>query len=137
MTRTKRTYVDANVLIAGFRGDDASGASALRVLGDAERVFVASDFLRLEVQPKPGFHGRRSELAFYSAFFDAVAEWVTPSPALTAQAIALATRYDLTPLDALHVAAATIAAVDELVTLEKATKPMLRVSEIPEVSLYR
>ena len=58
--------------------------------------FVVSDDLRLEILPKPGFHRNRAEVAFCTAFYGAVAEWVTPSPALTARAIALATRYDLT-----------------------------------------
>jgi hypothetical protein len=48
----------------------------------------------------------------------------------------LASRYDLTPIDALHVSAAVIAGVDEFVTGEKDTKPMFRVQEVKVVSLY-
>ena len=45
-------------------------------------------------------------------------------------------RYDLTPIDALHVSAAVIAGDDELVTGEKDTKPMFRVQEVKVVSLH-
>jgi predicted nucleic acid-binding protein len=100
-------------------------------------VFVVSDYLRLEALPKPTFHRNDAEVAFYSAFFEAAFESVTSRPDLTAQAITLAIRYDLTPIDALHVSAAITADVDELVTLEKPSKPMLRVTEVPVVSIYR
>jgi hypothetical protein len=40
-------------------------------------------------------------------------------------------------MDALHIAAAIEAKADELVTTEKSTKPMHRVTEVKVVSLYR
>jgi len=133
----KRTYVDANVLISAFRGDEPSASVALAILGDPARAFVVSDYLRLETLPKPTFHKNDAEVTFYSAFFDAAIESVGSQQALTEQAITLAIRYDLTLVDALHVSAAITADVDELVTLEKPSKPMLRVTEVPVVSIYR
>lgn len=67
----KRTYVDACVLISAFRGDEPSASAALAVLGDPARVFVVSDYLRLETLPKPTFHKNDAEVTFYSAFFHA------------------------------------------------------------------
>jgi len=133
----KRTYVDTNVLISAFRGDEPSASVALAILGDPARAFVVSDYLRLETLPKPTFHKNDAEVTFYSAFFDAAIESVGSRQALTEQAITIAIRYDLAPVDALHVSAAITADVDELVTLEKPSKPMLRVTEVPVVSIYR
>jgi hypothetical protein len=42
----------------------------------------------------------------------------------------------MTPIDALHVGASAVAAVDELVTMEKPTKPMCRILEINVKSLH-
>lgn len=95
----RRTYVDANILISGFRGDQATAAAALAILGDPDRTFVISDYLRLETLPKPSFHRNQKEVEFLETFFGAAAEIVTSSPDLTARAIELATRYDLSPAD--------------------------------------
>ena len=132
----KRTYLDANVLIAAFRGSDEVAERALCVLDDPNRALVVSDFLRLEVLPKPKFYGREEEVAFMEAVFEAASEHVSSSDELTGKAVELASRYDMTPMDALHVGAAFVAGVDELVTLEKSSKPMCRVSEVKVVSIY-
>lgn len=131
-----RTYLDSSVLIAAFRGDSAVAVRALEVLDDPERQFVVSDYLRLEVLPKPTFLGRREEVLFMHAFLEEAAEDVPSSQELTGRAVSLASQYDMTPIDALHVGAAVTAAVDELVTIEKATKPMCRIREIKVVSLH-
>ena len=47
----------------------------------------------------------------------------------------LAGRHDLQPMDALHLAAADQADVDELVTMERPEKPLCRQTEVPVVSL--
>ena len=43
-----KTYVDANALIAAFRSDHPTADEALGILGDPDRSFVASAYLRLE-----------------------------------------------------------------------------------------
>ncbi|NMC19429.1 MAG: type II toxin-antitoxin system VapC family toxin [Thermogutta sp.] len=48
----------------------------------------------------------------------------------------MASKYDITPMDALHVGAAAVAGVDELVTMEKPTKPMCKVEEVMVVSIH-
>ncbi len=51
-------------------------------------------------------------------------------------AIEMSSKYDMTPIDALHIGAAAIAGVDEFITLEKPTKPICRVQEIKVESIY-
>jgi predicted nucleic acid-binding protein len=125
-----------NDLIAAFRGESDIAFRALEVLDDSERQFVISDYLRLEVLPKPTFLGRHEEVLFMRTFLEEAAEDVPSSQEVTGRAVNLASPYDMTPIDALHVGAAVTAAVDELVTVEKATKPMCRVREIKVVSLH-
>lgn len=132
----KRTYIDANVLIAAFQGEEQVARRALRVLDDPDRRLVVSDYLRLEVLPKPTFHKRREEIEFMQAVLDGAAENLSTSSDLTGRAIVLASKYDMTPIDALHVGAAEVAGVDELVTLEKPTKPMCKVTEVKVVSIH-
>jgi len=132
----KRTYIDANVLIAAFQGDEDTSRRAWIVLDDPERGLVVSDYLRLEVLPKPMFHRRQEEIEFMQTVLESAAEDVPSSKELTRQALDLAARYDMAPMDSLHVGAAVIARVDELVTLEKQTRPMLRVKEIRVTSLH-
>ncbi len=131
----KRTYIDANVLIAAFQGDERICRRAMEVLDDPDRRLVVSDFLRLEVLPKPTFHKRTEEVQFMNAVLENAAENVPCDSEVTEKAIKLASVYDVAPMDALHVGAAVTADVDEFVTLEKPTKPPCRVSEIKIRSL--
>jgi predicted nucleic acid-binding protein len=129
----KRTYLDANVLLAAFRGSESS--EALKVPDDPERLLLVSDFVRLEVLPKPRFLKQEKEVEFMEAIFE-VAESIPISPELTEKAIEFASLYDISGLDALHVGAAVSGKADELITLEKATKPMFRSREVRVVSLH-
>lgn len=129
-----RTYLDANVLIAAWNGDDDLRAWARAILDDPNRRFVVSDFVRLEVIPKPSFYHQRAELAFMQAILS-TAEHIPVSPELMKRALTLAGRYDLHPLDALHLAAAAEAGVNELVTFERPEKPMCRQTEVRVISL--
>lgn len=131
----KSTYIDANVLIAAFQGEEQIAQRALRVLDDPDRKLVVSDYLRLEVLPKPTFHKRQEEIEFMQAVFEN-AENVNTSSDLTGCALSMASKYDLTPIDALHIGAASVAGVDEFVTVEKPTKPMCRVKEVNVVSIH-
>ena len=101
MSKTK-TFLDANVLMAAYQGEDDLCKKAMRILEDAEREFIVSDYLRLEVLPKPTFYRLTEEVEFMQAFLDIASIQVISNPAITNQAIRLACRYDLHPLDALH-----------------------------------
>jgi predicted nucleic acid-binding protein len=132
-----RTYLDTNVLLFAFRGEESDCRRAMAVLSDPRRRFVISDYLRLEALPKPTFHQKYDEVQFMQAILDAAAERVPSDDRLVRQAIELARRYDLSPLDALHASAAVAAAVDEFITFEKPTKPLLKMQELKMTSLYR
>lgn len=131
----KRTYIDANVLIAAFQGEERISRRAMEVLDDPDRLFVVSDFLRLEVLPKPSFNKRTEEVQFMNAVLENAAENVPCNSDVIEKAIKLASIYDVAAMDALHVGAAITASVDEFVTLEKPTKPVCRISEIKITSL--
>ncbi len=134
--KMKRTYIDANVLIAAFQGEDQVAQRALQVLDDPNRKLVVSDYLRLEVLPKPTFHKRRIEIEFMQAVIDGATENLNTSSELTGCALVMASKYDMTPIDALHIGAAAAADVDEFVTMEKPTKPMCRVNEVKVISIH-
>ena len=132
----KRIYIDANVLIAAFQGEEHVAQRALRALDDPDLKLVSSDYLRLEVLPKPTFHRRQEEIDFMLEIFDGADENIDTSPELTRRALEFASKYDMSPMDALHVGAAAVAGVDELVTMEKQTKPICRVKEVNVVSIH-
>lgn len=93
--------------------------------------------MRLETLPKPRFHGFADEVAFIQGFLERCLDFVAIDNALVGQAEALATRYGLSPVDALHVSAALRGASDEFITLEKPNKPLCRIQVIRVVSIYR
>jgi predicted nucleic acid-binding protein len=130
------TFVDAGVLIAAARGIGWVAVRANQVLDDSRRSFASSPFLRLEVLPKAAFHKRIDEVSFYDSFFATVERWAEPDSALAASAQSLASRFGLSALDALHVAAALSVGADELLTTEKPQKPIHRVTVIPVRSLH-
>jgi hypothetical protein len=129
------TYIDANVLINAFRGTEPLGSRAMQVLDDPNRIFVVSNYLKLEVLAKPTFHKQELEIEFMNEVFDEARE-VSTSDSLTTQAITLAATYDMTPLDALHASAALIAKVDEFVTAERDTKPIFKVGGLKVTSIH-
>jgi predicted nucleic acid-binding protein len=130
------TFLDAGVLIAGARGEDADRERALEILADPERWFVASSFLYLEVAPKAAFHKRRVETAFYERFFRD-AKWVRDLDSIDAFARAEAEKHGLGAMDALHLAAAHVGGAGEMVTTEKRSKPIHRSSLVKVVYLYQ
>ncbi len=108
----------------------------MELLDDPDRALVVSDYLRLEVLPKPTFLKLQEEVEFMQTVFDNAAENIPTSPKLLNQAVELAGKYNLSPVDALHVSAALTAKVDELVTKEKSTKPICQVKEINVISWH-
>ena len=64
-----KTYLDANILIAGFRSDALGSRPALSVLGDPGRTFVASQYLRLDTLRKSFFLSARGRDSFHGGLF--------------------------------------------------------------------
>ncbi len=122
----KRTYVDSCLLLAALKGESELGRRALEILDDPSRTLVLSEAVRLEVMPKPIYEKRNEETDFYQAVFD-VAECHAWSLGALQHAKALAEQHGIAAMDAIHVAHALEAQVDEFVTAEKSSKPMFRV----------
>jgi len=123
------------VLIAAVRGKEEVARRAMEILDAPDRAFTSSEFVRLEVLPKALFHGNRDEAVFYDTFFAAVEVWAPPADCVDL-AFKTAERYNLSALDALHVAAALASATDEFVTTEKPNKPLHAVSGLRVTTLY-
>ena len=130
-----RTFIDSGVLIEAFRGSSATAVSALAILNDVNREFVTSEFVRLEVLPKPVFHRRVLEVAFYNAYFATVAQSAPITRALIRLALRRAEEFGLSAVDALHVAAAETTGAVELVTTERPTSPLSRGTSIQVISI--
>jgi hypothetical protein len=130
-----RTYLDVGVLITAFRVDGEFGQRAMQVLDDKNREFASSVFARLELLPKTIYHQNTEETEFYEAFFDSVQYWAQDVEKLVRDSYEIGCRYGLSALDALHVAAALAVDAEELITTERRTKPMHRVSELRVVSI--
>jgi hypothetical protein len=59
-----RTFLDSGVLIAAARATGALGTRALAFFNDSERVFVSSDFVRLEIFPKAIYNKKPHFIGF-------------------------------------------------------------------------
>lgn len=118
------------MLIAAFRGNADVAHRALEILDDPARSFAASDFVRLEVLPKALFYQRSDEVAFYEAFFQEVDQWVKIDSLLINAAFGLAAEHGLSALDALHATAALRIGAAEMITTERSSTPLHRVTEI-------
>lgn len=130
-----RTFLDSGVLIAAVRATGERGIRALVLFNDAERVFVTSDFVRMEVLPKAIYYKRQAEVAFYERFFSTAAQVVQYSESLLIQAYTEACTVGLSALDALHIAAARASGAEEFLTTERPTSPLFRVTGITVTSL--
>ncbi len=134
----RRTFLDSGVLIAAARGTDEMALQALEILDDPNRAFVSSIFVKLEVLPKAVYNRFREEARFYESFFDNDVEfWVGFSDEMVEMAQQHAGKFGLGALDALHVAAAISAEVDEFITTEKPGKPLHRVKGIRVISIHK
>jgi predicted nucleic acid-binding protein len=130
-----RTYVDAGILITAARGVAPIAIKALEVLDDPNREFISSVFLKLEVLPKAMYYGNEAEVEFYKTFFDAVIDWADTLDRIVQEAFREACSAGLAAMDALHVASAASLGADELVTTERAKKPIHRTALVRVVSI--
>ncbi len=107
----------------------------MALLDDPGREFVTSDFLALEVMPKPIYNKRSAEVEFYDVFFQLIAIERASVGGLVEEAFKEASDNGLSAVDALHVVAAASLNAAELVTTEKPTKPLYRTSLVKVVAL--
>ena len=125
-----RTFLDAGVLIAAARGIGLIPVRAHAILDDADRTFVTSEYIRMEVVPKALYHRQSQEVLLYERFFARAVQIVPPSISLLQQAYTEACTFGLAALDALHIAAAKSCGAEEFITTERPTTPLFRVSGI-------
>jgi predicted nucleic acid-binding protein len=108
----------------------------MHILDDPDREFVTSDFVELEVLPKAIYNRKDDEADFYRTFIAAAQDIVRSSQALVTQAKAEAEQAGLSAVDALHVAAARFSRCDELVTTERPTSPLFRVTGLAIATIH-
>lgn len=109
---------------------------SLAVISDtANREFVCSDLVMLEVIPKPTYFGRAAEVRFYETFFTTVAIWMHFDARHFEDVYEEACRSGLSSVDAIHVVMATASGCDELVTSEKPTSSIHRTRLVRTVSI--
>lgn len=130
-----RSFIDSGVLIAAARGNTNLSFPTLRILTDGNREFASSAFVQLETLPKAIYHQQQDEADFYQSFFSGVTLWATQLDQIVQEGDRIASTYGLAAIDALHIAAALSVEADELITTEKTTKPMYRVTEIRVISI--
>ncbi len=131
-----RLFLDSGVLVAASRGRSPSSEPALALLENAANTFLTSPFVYLEIVPKARYNRRRAELQFYHAYFNS-AEWVRDIQTIFDEGVQIASRYGVGPMDALHIAAATLLKADQLVTVEKPGKSIYRVKSVKVAYLFR
>jgi predicted nucleic acid-binding protein len=130
------TYIDSGVLLSATNGAGLIAEKALEILSDSQRVFAASEFVRLEVSPKAVYHQQTEEYQFYEEFFNDVIYWANDLTYIVQESYKIASRYGLAAMDALHVAAAFSIGAEDLITTEKKTKPMHKVIGIKVISIF-
>ena len=129
------TFLDSNVLIAAHRGQAPERDSALAILKDRSRDFVASSFLYLETMPKATYFNRTAEIEFYQTYFDSVRIWINDADSVVRIARDEAERCGLAAMDALHVAAPYLAEAEVLFTLERRDRAMHRAALVRVIYL--
>jgi predicted nucleic acid-binding protein len=131
-----RTYVDAGVLIAAARGTQPLAGRALTLLEDPSREFITSDYLRMEIVPKPTYHRVIEELAFYDEFFRSASTVLPFDAELLNRSFEEACRLGLSAFDAIHLTAAVASGCEEFLTSERMTSPLFRATAVKIVSLH-
>lgn len=126
MTPQTITYLDTSVIVAAAHGTEDAHLSAMHVLSDPQRVFIASDFVRIETVPHARYNKYFADLDFYEEYLRSVTAFVSITPELIARGIEVVAKFGIGSMDALHLAAAELGGADEFVTAEKPTKPFFR-----------
>src|SRR5690242_394635 len=65
-----RIFLDAGVLITGFRGERQLRECALAILGQTLCEFWYNPLLHMEVMIQPTYHKKKLELEFYNEYFN-------------------------------------------------------------------
>lgn len=131
-----RTFIDSGVLIQAIRGEENLANKALEILGDTDREFASSIFLKMEVLPKAIYNKQSEEVQFYQEYFASVTYWAMDINQIILNAYLEASQYGLGAMDALHIASAISLNVAEFITSEKPNKSIHRTCNINIISLH-
>ncbi|BAY74761.1 hypothetical protein NIES25_11750 [Nostoc linckia NIES-25] len=71
----KITYIDSGVLLSATDGVGRIAEKTLEILGDSQREFASSEFVKLEVTPKAIYNKQTEEAQFYEEFFSDVRDF--------------------------------------------------------------
>ncbi|TCV97732.1 PIN domain-containing protein [Luteibacter rhizovicinus] len=127
---TKKIYIDSCVLILALKAsEDAIASRAIAEISQDDAEYFFSPVTVLEVMPAPMRNGKHEQVEFYDAWFG-TAKQIWYDDTVHQNAVEQATKHAIQPLDAVHVASAIVAGASELVTAEKATKPMFTSTEM-------
>lgn len=121
----RSTFVDSGVIIAAASGTGSEYEAAWSLITDPDRELWTSPFVELEVLPHAERQGTAKALVVYREFFG-MAKAYSDLEKMVRVAAEELRRTNLGLADALHLAAAHLAGVDEFVTTEKISKPMHR-----------
>jgi hypothetical protein len=130
----RRTYLDTGVLIDAASGKGARAEAALSILDDRARVFLSCPFLDLELLPQAILNKSHKEQEFLETYLGGT-ERAEDLDAILRVAFREASRCAVSGMDALHVAAAHLLNADEIITTEKASKPIHKNTLVPVVYL--
>lgn len=126
----QRRYLDTCVLRLAYEAkEDDRTIRALEELDREDSVFLYSKMLELELLPKPIKNKNAGEVEFFQGYFDS-AEYVSCTEEALELAMSEGCKFGMGAVDAIHVGCATIGLADELVTAEKATKPLAQATTI-------
>lgn len=130
------TFLDSGVLIQAAIGKSDLAEKAFSFIDDPEREFASSVMVKLEVMPKAEYHKQLNEVEFYLEYFDSVKHWAESIDGIYEEAYKQASKFGLSGIDSLHVAAALSVGATELITKEKSHKTIHKTPDIKVISLY-
>jgi predicted nucleic acid-binding protein len=129
-----RVFLDADVLIAAFQGEQQLRACAQAFLSEPLFEFIYDPLLQMEVMIQPTYHRHTLEVSFYSTYFRNAACFGQLNQMFEI-ASREAMKHGIAVSDALHIATAHLSKCAALVTAEKSTKPMFRTRLVRVISI--
>jgi hypothetical protein len=122
------------VLITAFKGESALRECALAVLSEPNQEFWYSPLVKMEVILQPTYHKETLEVRFYEEYFKYAQCWGNLDRMFEIGSRE-SMRHGIPIIDALHVAAASLARCKLLITSEKTTKPIFRTRLVKVASI--
>ena len=130
------SFIDSGVLIAAARGEGIIAEKALDILKNPDLELASSFYVKMEVLPKAIFYQNNNEVEFYQTFFSLVSYWANDEEKIRQIAYEEASKFGLSAMDSLHIAAAISVNADDFITTEKINKPIHRTKSIKLISIY-